>query len=213
MRRALLVLLLAAVSVVGAAPAAAWTPPPKTAAGEIAAVTPIARAAWPGSPCEGREVVSLHSSDVMDARDAAGMAFLDGQCHVWISNDGPAAVDMCNRLVHEFGHLAGYGHPDEPDAGGLLMPPPARQRIMRSDGGGLFYNYPECWQQFEPHTRAGHAEKILFDELWGSWSIHCARMRCTAANRHGVEQRYSYTGPKNWPTVRDLKTGHAVGTA
>lgn len=69
----------------------------------------VARAAWPGSPCAGREQVS-EVPIVLGEPSYAGAAFVAG-CRVEVRVDLPPAT-ACTTLVHEFGHLAGYGHPD-----------------------------------------------------------------------------------------------------
>lgn len=76
-----------------------------------------ARAAWPQSPCKGREIVYLGNK---------GTAMVDKQipsrpnvtvvglsdpptCQVWIRKGLPLKL-FCVTLTHEFGHLAGRVH-------------------------------------------------------------------------------------------------------
>jgi hypothetical protein len=102
-----------------AAPMAhAWTPPPTDDAARLAAYLPIARAAWTGSPCAGREVVHLQADAVLRA-EAPGItgsagSVLDGMaaptiCEVWLAGDLDP-LTFCTVLVHEIGHLAGREH-------------------------------------------------------------------------------------------------------
>lgn len=79
-----------------------------------------ARAAWPGSPCEGRETITVLDDGQMLARYGpsplglpyGGMA--SEGCNVTmraaIVDSGPG----CYVLTHEFGHLAGHPHSDDP---------------------------------------------------------------------------------------------------
>lgn len=69
----------------------------------------VARAVWPESPCAGREQVE-EVPIVLGEPSYAGAAFV-ATCRVEVRADLPLAV-ACTTLVHEFGHLAGYGHPD-----------------------------------------------------------------------------------------------------
>src|SRR3954449_3921765 len=82
---------------------------------------PIARAAWPGSPCAGRE--SLHVGGDLALRAQApaiagpgeslnGMAE-PGTCEVWLAS-GMTARTFCAVLVHELGHLDGREHTTTP---------------------------------------------------------------------------------------------------
>lgn len=117
--------LVVAAALAGAAPAAAWDPP-ATDEARLAAFLPIARAAWPDSPCRSREVVHLHAdqwlaaSDRQDGGDIAsgGRSWAPG-CEVWLASskaggDWPTTItgayEFCVVLVHELGHLAGRAH-------------------------------------------------------------------------------------------------------
>ena len=68
----------------------------------LAKFLPIARAAWPGSPCENREAVA---TDAILPAAYAGLAW-ENECRVVISR-GLFQLEFCDVLVHEFGHLAG----------------------------------------------------------------------------------------------------------
>lgn len=80
---------------------------------------PIARAAWPGSPCAGREVVHLEADALLAAEAPyygalAARYGLNGlaqpsTCEVWL-HSGMPPIQFCVTLTHEFGHLSGRGH-------------------------------------------------------------------------------------------------------
>lgn len=109
-------------------PAAAQAAPDfRTDEGRLAAFLPIARAAWPNSPCAGRESVRLHVD--IPAADYTGYGYgvYDPNAHALIDlctieiDDGYSAVQgvdpavWCSMLVHDFGHLAlGPDHSDDP---------------------------------------------------------------------------------------------------
>jgi hypothetical protein len=116
-------LLLALIALVAASPSAhAWTEPPDGDPGRLAAFLPIARAAWPGSPCAGRETVHLASDAALRAEAPAltghtgdvlnGMA-APQTCEVWLAS-GMTARTFCTVLVHELGHLSGLEHSTKP---------------------------------------------------------------------------------------------------
>ncbi len=91
---------------------------------------PAARAAWPGSPCAGREVVVFSDAEVRaiypNPATAAAMAYQNGSCRVVIADNAPKDLQtFCDVLTHEFGHLAGLGH----DAAGS---DPADPRVAMS---------------------------------------------------------------------------------
>jgi hypothetical protein len=75
---------------------------------------PIARAAWPGSPCSDKEVVHLHADQFL-AEGSAALGFTivgysDPQtCQVWIASHLTPET-FCTVLTHEFGHLDGQQH-------------------------------------------------------------------------------------------------------
>lgn len=81
----------------------------------------IARAQWPGSPCEGREQVTV--TDDLLTPNRGGEAEMTGTCVVRIKPN-LAPYDLCVVLAHEYGHLAGY-HGNDPadpvhDVSGLM---------------------------------------------------------------------------------------------
>lgn len=100
----------------------AWTEPPAGDDARLALFLPIARAAWTGSPCAGREVVHAQADTILRAEaplvTGEANSMLDGMaapetCEVWMAGD-LTALTFCSVLVHEFGHLAGQGHTDRP---------------------------------------------------------------------------------------------------
>ena len=74
---------------------------------------PVARSAWPDSPCLGRETVVWDDAEVRRAYPTGpimGMAYA-GSCRVVFSAIAPTdRVGFCNLLTHELGHLAGFDH-------------------------------------------------------------------------------------------------------
>lgn len=83
---------------------------------ELGAVLPIARDAWPASPCAGRETVEfvddIGTSE--GAEPALGAALAD-RCaialHPMLLEPGREYL-LCVIVTHEFGHLAGYNAGD-----------------------------------------------------------------------------------------------------
>ncbi len=64
-------------------------------------------------------------------------------------------------LVHELGHLAGYGHPDEDQHdSGFPDPPADRTDIMRSRHGAWGPCFDAFWPQPEPLTRAAAVRAV-----------------------------------------------------
>lgn len=153
-------LITAVVLLLVPAVAAAWTPPPRTADGQLALYLPIARAAWPDSPCTGREKVYLNSQDAITewGEDAQGMAD-PSTCEVWMSPGVERDPQtFCSNLVHEAGHLAGYEHTGED---GLQAPAGPQSRIMASTGG-LWYSWPACTAAIVPR----HMREELVYNTW-----------------------------------------------
>jgi hypothetical protein len=171
-------LLLTLIAVCVAVPAAhAWTPPPDDDAGRLTAFLPLARAAWPGSPCAGREVVHLagdaalrsqsvaltgHSGDVLN-----GMA-APQTCEVWLAT-GMTARTFCTVLVHELGHLAGREH--SATAGD----------VMNGEGD---IDWPACDRAATPTITA-----LVDDELRSLLPAPAAAWRITCGPKHGSERR------------------------
>jgi hypothetical protein len=108
---------------VAAPSAAAWSEPPDDDRARLERFLPLARAAWPGSSCAGREAVHV-GADARLAVEAPVLApgpgeSLEGMaapelCEVWVAS-GLSALRFCTVLVHELGHLAGREHTAEPD--------------------------------------------------------------------------------------------------
>lgn len=176
-------LRLVSLVVALAAPASAnaWAPPPATDEARLAADLPIARAAWPGSPCAGREIVHLHADlrlaemDALDGIHSGGRAQV-AMCEVWlVSYATPDA--FCDALVHELGHLAGYGHTG---VGGDVQAPSGPQAMAMQESP----SYPAC-------------RSALRDLVWQllpaahtTWRIACTPLqlghgRCSAVTARG----------------------------
>jgi len=87
----------------------------------LAQFLPIARAAWPGSPCGDREQVHVSGDTALRAAAPAVARpgeTLDGMaqpqtCEVWLSSVMDPRT-FCTVLVHELGHLAGRDHTAAP---------------------------------------------------------------------------------------------------
>jgi hypothetical protein len=200
MRRiAPLVLTLIAVSV--AAPTAhAWTAPPDDDPGRLAAFLPLARAAWPGSPCAGREVVHLagdaalrahsleltgHTGDVLN-----GMAAPE-TCEIWLTSDMTART-FCTVLVHEFGHLAGREHTS------------VAGDIMNGEGD---LDWPACDRATVPPVSALVEDEVrsVLPAPAAAWRITCgpkrgSERRCVARRGERV-RRYDVTQTRNSVSV------------
>jgi hypothetical protein len=180
-----------------AAPARAWTPPPATDEGRLVAYLPVARAAWPESPCAGRETVNLHA-DVFLAHEAAVLDQLRGwhavltgyaypeACTAWLAS-GLSARKFCVDLVHEFGHLAGRGHTDAPGD------------VMNTgvDGAGEAA-YPPCDALTVPPPveQARIYVRELLPAPRGDWAIVCTPMRdrrprCRARRAGARDRRFA----------------------
>jgi hypothetical protein len=157
-------------------PARAATPAPADDAARLSRFLPLARAAWPGSPCAGREVVHLAGDAVLRAEAPAiagpgealnGMAAPD-TCEVWLAS-GMSARTFCTVLVHELGHLAGRGHTDVP---GDVM-----------DGNGDI-DYAPCDRATEPP-----ALEEVEDELRSVLPAPRVAWRIACGAKHGSERR------------------------
>ncbi len=115
-------LTLTLLPVAAPAAAAGWSEPPADDGERLERFLPLARAAWPGSPCAGREVVHVDAAAALRAEAPAiapeareplqGMAE-PATCEAWVAG-GLSALRFCAVLVHELGHLAGRGHTHEP---------------------------------------------------------------------------------------------------
>lgn len=158
-------------------PASAWTEPPDDDAGRLAAFLPIARAAWPASPCAGRESVYLAGDAALRAQAASltghtgdvlnGMAAPE-TCEVWLAS-GMTAGTFCTVLVHEFGHLAGRQHTTAPGD------------LMNGEGD---IEWPACDRATTPPVNA-----MIEDEVRESLPAPRAAWRITCAPRRGGGRR------------------------
>jgi hypothetical protein len=190
-------LVLTLIAVCAAVPTAyAWTPPPDDDPGRLAAFLPIARAAWPGSPCAGREVVHLGGDDALRAQAPAltghtgdvlnGMA-APQTCELWLTS-GMTARTFCTVLVHELAHLAGLEHTTT--AGD----------IMNGEGD---IAWPACDRATVPPVSAMVEEEVrsVLPAPAAAWKIACgskrgAERRCVA-RRGGRVRRYDVTQTRN----------------
>jgi len=139
---------------------------------------PTARAAWPTSPCAGREVIHLAVDPQVirekspDGRHYEGLS-LAATCEVWLIA-GMLDETFCGVLVHELGHLAGYDH--------------AAPFAIMTDAFG---HYPPCDLAMRPTI-----DEQLRDALphnGEGWRIGCHRprdvyLRCSAT-RKGFRKR------------------------
>src|SRR3954462_1942696 len=170
----LVLTLIAACAVVPTAHA--WTEPPDDAPARLPASLPIARAAWPGSPCAGRETVHLSGDAALRAQAPAlagpgdelnGMAEPD-TCEVWLAGDLTART-FCAVLVHELGHLAGREHTTTPGD------------VMNGAGD---VDWPACDRATDPP-----AKERVEDELRSVLPAPRAAWDVTCGPRRGVERR------------------------
>jgi hypothetical protein len=120
----------------------------------LAAYTPIAEAAWTQGPCAGKVRVELHSTADMGG-DAVAIA-TPAECRIVFKED-PRRTDgyFCRELVHEYGHLAGFGHVDGP----FIMNHLSRfQPFPGCDGAPVERHAPSewvvAWQAYEASVRA-----------------------------------------------------------
>lgn len=99
----------------------------------------IADARWPVSPCHAGETITwVTSTAAVYGPQVYGLADVP-DCRVWINyplllHDSPTPDFLCAVLEHEFGHLDGLAHSDNPHS------------IMYA-GGGLFVPY-DCAHAF-----------------------------------------------------------------
>lgn len=175
MRRiAPLLLTLIAAGASLPAPALAQAPPSDTA--RLQQFLPIARAAWPGSPCAGRESVHVGGDLALRTQAPAiagpgeslnGMA-RPATCEVWLAS-GMTARTFCAVLVHELGHLAGREHTATPGD------------VMNGEGD---VDWPACDRATQP-SAAEQVEEELRSVLPGPR----ATWRVTCGPKHGSERR------------------------
>lgn len=172
-----------------AALAVALSPPATAVAvtpGAVGRYTPIARAAWPGSPCAGREQVTLAAVLPFYGDTADGMAYEDGSCRVVLLASLPD-WRACIVLVHEFGHLAGRSHTS--DAG--IMDPVASA------------GWPACY--------AATADPV--GDIASLLPPPRAAWRMTSGPRFGPHGRYQHVRASRpgWTTRRFLLTRYVNG--
>ena len=189
--------LIAACAAVPAAHAAAQGP--STDAARLQQFLPIARAAWPGSPCASREQVHLGADAALRAQAPAlagpgeslnGMAEPD-TCEVWLSSTMSART-FCTVLVHEFGHLAGRGHTTTPGD------------VMNGAGDS---DWPACDRATEPPAtdRVDDELRSILPAPRAAWRVTCgpkrgSHRRCVARRGRSV-RRYDVTETKTTVTV------------
>jgi hypothetical protein len=166
----------------------AWSEPPADDGARLALYLPIARAAWPGSPCGGRETVHV-GADAQLAAEAPlvtgdARSVLDGMaapesCEVWMAGD-LTALTFCNVLVHELGHLAGHEHTDIP---GDAM-----------NGEGLI-DWEACERAANPPERVRMLQELrsALPAPRSAWKISCGARRgndhrCVARRGRRVRQ-------------------------
>jgi hypothetical protein len=168
-----LLLLLGVLAV----PAHAWTAPSSDDEARLAQFLPMARAAWPGSPCAGRETIHLHADAALateaplvtgNLRDALDGMGAPSTCEVWISS-GLTAAKFCTVLVHETGHLAGRGHTDAPGD------------VMNGEGD---IGYEPCDEAVTPP-----ASVAMMDEVRSVLPAPRAEWRISCGPRRGTERR------------------------
>jgi hypothetical protein len=200
MRRiAPLVLTLIAACVADVPAPYAIAQSPATDAARLQQFMPIARAAWPASPCAGREQVHLASDVALRAQAPAivgpgeslnGMAEPD-TCEVWMASEMSART-FCTVLVHELGHLAGRGHTDAPGD------------VMNGDGD---IDYAPCDRATEPSATEQVADELrsVLPAPRAAWRVTCGPKRgskrlCVARRGRSV-RRYEITETKTTLTV------------
>lgn len=174
-------------------------------AAEVQQSISIAHAAWPNSPCSGRETVLWDLTDSTGA--LLGRAF-PKVCTVHIDwpnivNDKAPAFDsrhlimLCSVLTHEFGHLDGLGHSPDPKS------------IMFAEIG--YDNIsPACKAAFErnpmKHRNVQHANKrrdsraATFDKILGA-------LRPNEGSYHKPGSRNPHKGSGTATGYKKLKRG------
>jgi len=200
MRRIAPLLLTLTALCVAAPMAHAWTAPPDDDPGRLAAFLPMAHAAWPGSPCAGREVVHLAGDAALRAQSAAltghtgdvlnGMAAPE-TCEIWLTS-GMTARTFCTVLVHEFGHLAGREHTT------------VKGDIMNGEGD---IDWAACERATVPPITVMLEEEVrsVLPAPAAAWRISCgpkrgAERRCVARRGNRV-RRYDVTQTRNSVSV------------
>jgi hypothetical protein len=187
MRRIAPLLTLITLWCVATPAAHAWTEPPADDDVRLALFLPIARAAWPGSPCAGREAVHIQADTLLRAEaplvTGDGNSMLDGMaapetCEIWMAGD-LSALTFCSVLVHEFGHLAGREHTDTPGD------------VMNGEGD---VDWEPCERAVTPPASVRMMQELrsVLPAPRSSWRVSCgarrgAERRCVA--RRGTRVR------------------------
>jgi hypothetical protein len=160
-----------------AASAHAWTEPSTDDGARLAQFLPLARAAWPGSPCAGREAIHLHADGALAAEapvltgnfhDALDGMAAPSTCEVWVSS-GLSAGKFCTVLVHELGHLAGRPHADTPGD------------VMNGNGD---IDFEPCDEAVTPPATVAMMNEVrsILPSPRATWRISCGP-------KHGIERR------------------------
>jgi hypothetical protein len=163
-------------------------------AGRLRAFLPVARAAWPASPCAGREAVHLGADRELAAwAPRLGADGLDGMaraasCEAWLRS-GLDDLDFCVTLTHELGHLAGRPHVAAPGD------------VMNGDGDR---SYAPCAVAAAPRP----VELVRAEMLpppRAAWRVDCALVRpghwrhCRATRAGARARTYLVrVGPSGW---------------
>jgi hypothetical protein len=130
-------------------------PYPVDTRAELGPYLPIARSAWPNSPCTGRERIA-YATDI-GANNGLDMdaASVPETCLVYMNPrmfvDSPQGRYMfCTLLTHEFGHLAGQVHSDDPN--NIMHSPTPSYYQPCMDLAGITYQRPPDQISLWPKT-------------------------------------------------------------
>lgn len=177
-------ILLASLSCAAAAQAAALD------AQTLSTAQAAAAAEFPGAACEGRVHLDIVSGDevarITGSAGATGAANISDSinCQMWIK-DGLSQHEACETYVHEYAHLAGFEHSDDPDSAmngsehcASLLP--------------VYLSNKEARSALRQHLGAGWKVTCLL----GAWSSTRGGLReCRAARTlsHGGTLRQRWT--------------------
>jgi hypothetical protein len=111
---------------------------------QLAKYTPFAEAAWEqyycGNPAyPGAPSITVKPHATADDRAELGrwgiLAFADASanCTIWLEDATLTDVEACKLIVHEYGHLAGHGHTDDPTS--IMNPRPVNVPYAPCDTG------------------------------------------------------------------------------
>lgn len=141
---------LAAAAILAVLVCAVFWAFPETSHGaypKMAKAIAVADAHWPNSPCKGRETV-LYGDDALARQmglTTLAAAWADPYtCTVWVNyrlqrEYGYTWQVRCKILEHEFGHLAGYQHNNNPHS------------VMYKEVSEEYYGALDCWHAFPEH--------------------------------------------------------------